>query len=394
MLQPFARELIDGATPLYLFEKPSPGTGATLLVDMLTFPSTGGPIATMTEGSDEDEWRKRITAKLMTGPQFILIDNLRRRLDSAAVSSAITSPTWEDRILTTSTIANLPVRCAWIATGNNPAVSSEIARRVVRCRLDAKQDRPWLREQFKHRDLRTWAHSNRGRLIWSALTIIKAWIIAGRPLSDERLGMFESWSSIMGGILANAGIGGFLDNLTEFYDASDSEGEQWRALLTAWWQQHGSKPVLSGDLFTIADQCDMQISGNTERAQKTRFGKMLGQQRDRTYNVVTEDGEISLTVTDAGKYRRTQQWRLDMQTAQSGCERCEPCERFGPRTEKSDSEKCTMGKNVHTRSHVHTDCNHTDPSTFEHRGGKAFCPGCNRFMGRVQAEGTDAEVVF
>src|SRR6266545_4124984 len=36
LLLPFARELIDGPTPLHLIEKPSPGTGAGLLTDVLT----------------------------------------------------------------------------------------------------------------------------------------------------------------------------------------------------------------------------------------------------------------------------------------------------------------------------------------------------------------------
>ena len=31
MLLPFVRELIDGPTPLHLIEKPTPGTGGTLL---------------------------------------------------------------------------------------------------------------------------------------------------------------------------------------------------------------------------------------------------------------------------------------------------------------------------------------------------------------------------
>ncbi len=31
-----------------------------------------------------------------------------------------------------------------------------------------------------------------------------------------------------------------------------------------------------------------------------------------------------------------------------------------------------------------TDCNHGDPSSWIHREGKAFCPGCNRYMGRVE----------
>jgi putative DNA primase/helicase len=98
LLLPFARLLIDGPTPLHLVEAPTPGSGKGLLVDALTIPAAGRGLAVMTEGKDEDEWRKRLTAKLTQGPQFILIDNVRSRLDSAALSAALTSDTWVIRI--------------------------------------------------------------------------------------------------------------------------------------------------------------------------------------------------------------------------------------------------------------------------------------------------------
>ena len=42
ILQPFARDLIAGPTPLYLIEKPEPGTGATLLANVALFPALDG----------------------------------------------------------------------------------------------------------------------------------------------------------------------------------------------------------------------------------------------------------------------------------------------------------------------------------------------------------------
>lgn len=157
LLLPFARDMIDGHTPLHLIEKPSPGTGGTLLADALALPATGRPLAATTEARDEDEWRKRITAKLLGSPAHVLIDNLRRPLDSAALSAAITAPAWEDRILGKSEMIRMPVRCCWVATGNNPSVSDEIARRTVRIRLDAREERPQMRTGFRHADLRAWA---------------------------------------------------------------------------------------------------------------------------------------------------------------------------------------------------------------------------------------------
>jgi hypothetical protein len=146
---------------------------------------------------------------------------------------------------------------------------------------------------------------------------------------------------------------------------------------------HSNLPAPPGDFSSEAtfELTPQEADYLTDRVRNHATGTMIAFLLDRGSS------------TDCG-YRRAQQWRLDMQTAQSGCERCEPCEGFGPRTKKNNSKNLTMGKNVHTRSHVHTDCNHIDPSTFEHRDGKAFCPGCDRYMGRVQAEGTDTEVAF
>jgi hypothetical protein len=89
--------MIDGPTPLHLIEKPSPGTGATLMVDVIATIHTGCGASVMTEGRDDEEWRKRITAKLRQIPSLVLIDNLRAELDSAALAAALTAPFWEDR---------------------------------------------------------------------------------------------------------------------------------------------------------------------------------------------------------------------------------------------------------------------------------------------------------
>jgi hypothetical protein len=316
---PFARDLIDGPTPLHLFEKPSPGTGATLLVDMLSLPATGRALATMTEGRDEDEWRKRITAKLRSGSTFILIDNLRRRLDSAAVSAGITSPAWEDRILGVSEVTRLPVRCVWMATGNNPAVSTEIARRTVRVRMDAKLDRPWLRDGFKHDNLRQWAADHRGQLVWAALTMVRAWIARGRPTGKKTLGMFERWSEVMGGILEVAGIPGFLSNLVEFYEESDAEGATWRAFLAAWWERHGESETTVKDLWVIVvDEACLSLGDgskqNSEHSQRVMLGKMLAERRDRIFDLDFGDKPMRLLLHRGEKRQRAYRWQLKPMT--------------------------------------------------------------------------------
>ena len=117
-------------------------------------------------------------------------------------------------------------------------MSTEIARRAIRIRLDSKVDRPWLRDDksFKHPQLIDWATEHRGQLVWAALTMVKAWIAeeCPEPENIKPLGMFEAWTRVIGGILQVAGIEGFLGNLDEFYDESDAEGEALRAFIDLW----------------------------------------------------------------------------------------------------------------------------------------------------------------
>jgi hypothetical protein len=313
LLLPFVRELINGPTPLHLIEKPSPGTGATLLVDMLLYPILGHDAAGMSEATDEAEWRKRLTAKLLDGGPILLIDNLRRRLDSGALAAAITMTVWEDRVLGVSRMVRLPVRCAWVATGNNPVLSNEMTRRAIRIRLDAEHDQPWLRDDFKHPDLRGWAHEHRSDFVWATLVMGRAWIAAGRPLGHQRLGMFEKWASVIGGILDVAGISGFLGNLRQFYATGDFERSAWQAFLARWWDRFRSESVGVADLFHTALSTDpaLDLGDKGERSQRTRLGRLIGSIRDRRFRITLTDGAtLQVTVTADTESHNAQQWRL------------------------------------------------------------------------------------
>ena len=287
LLLGFLRAMIDGPTPLHLIEKPTPGTGATLMVDAISTILTGAGASVMTEGRDDEEWRKRITAKLRQIPSMVLIDNLRRELDASALAAALTAPFWEDRILGVSEMVRLPIRCTWIATGNNPAFSNEMARRLVRIRLDARVDQPWRRDAFRHPDLMGWVRSNRGMLVGACLTLCQAWIAAGQPKGNRSLGSYENWAQIIGGVLETIGVEGFLGNLNEALEASDAEGGAWRAFVQAWWDRFGTAEVGVADLFELAVRSDpaIDIGEGSERSQRTRFGKLLPKVRDRVFQL-------------------------------------------------------------------------------------------------------------
>ncbi len=224
LLQPFVRALIPGPTPLHLFDAPAPGTGKTLCAEALSVPALGGrKLPSFAEAHGDEEWRKRITAKLRDAPEYVLIDNIRRQLNSSSLASALTTSSVEDRLLGVSEMVHLPVRCVWIVTGNNATLSDEMTRRCARVRMDAQCEFPEDRDvEFKHPDLLAWAQEQRGELIWATLSLARDWIVAGRPdpVLGARLGGFEGWMHVVGGILEHAELGTILGNTGELRKAN------------------------------------------------------------------------------------------------------------------------------------------------------------------------------
>lgn len=301
-LLPFVRELIEGPTPLHLVESPAPGTGKGLLADAVLTPALGTPPPKASQPVEEDELRKRLTAQLGTGKPVILLDNLTRSLDSAALAAAITSwPEWEDRLLGKTKVVRLPVRCVWAATGNNVSLSNEMARRAILIRLDSGVERPWLRRGFRHEDLVGWASQHRAELVWAALVFGKAWLAEGRPPGQKVIGTFEKWSQVVGGTLEVAGIGGFLDNIEELYEQADAERHEWAPLVRAWWTKFEGKAVGVADLYALA-LGHLTLRATSDRGRRTEFGRKLRRMRDRVI-----DG---FRIAHAGEYQGAAQWQL------------------------------------------------------------------------------------
>jgi hypothetical protein len=227
------RPVIPGYVPLALIDKPQPGIGASLMTDVIAIVATGRSPAKMTAPTEEAEWRKLITARLSQGQNLIIIDNVDKRLVSGSLASVLTTETWSDRVLGQSATINLSNHAVFIANGINVETGPDIARRVYWIRIDAHQARPDQRTDFHHPDLPQWVKEKRGEILAAVLTLARAWIRAGCPAPQgiPQMGSFEKWRGMIGGILGNAGVPGFLGNLEEFRERSDTLTSQWDTFL-------------------------------------------------------------------------------------------------------------------------------------------------------------------
>ncbi|TNF24088.1 MAG: hypothetical protein EP329_25880 [Deltaproteobacteria bacterium] len=292
VLQTFMRRLIDGPTPLYVVESPTAGTGKGLLCNLVSVVVTGTICAARTLPSEDDEIRKMITSELGRAQPIILLDNARehKRIAAPSLAAVLTTTKWTDRLLGRTRMLTHPNHALWMLTGNNPSLAVDVARRSIPIRIDAARDRPWMGRTYKHKPITGWAKEHRSELVHAALTLIQAWIAAGRPrLPSADLGSFEEWAVQMAGLLDVCGIDGFLGNLDDMYATADIEGDAWRQFTSAWWESHGSTPVTVSSLNTLCETNDMMASVRGEggsRSQQTRLGRALHDARDRVYGVL------------------------------------------------------------------------------------------------------------
>jgi hypothetical protein len=195
ILTALVRRVLRSA-PLFAITAPSPGSGKSLLVDLVALILTGRPAAVMNYTGQEAEERKRIVAALTAGDPVLSIDNIEQPLQGDAICSVLTQETYQDRLLGVSQTITVPTCCTWMATGNNLTVSGDLSTRVLICRLDAKMERPEER-QFD-RELRSHVLQNRQKLVVAALTILRAYVVSGSPRQSlTPFGRFEQWSDFV-----------------------------------------------------------------------------------------------------------------------------------------------------------------------------------------------------
>jgi len=297
LLTVVGRAAFEGPAPLFGFDANCPGSGKTLLADLIATIAHGGPIARTTlptgRGAD-DEIRKRITSIALAGERLTLIDNISEPLGGAALDAALTATTWRDRVLGESRMtAPLPLKTVWLASGNNLACRGDVLRRVLFARLQSEVENPEERDGFKYPHLIEHVRTNRARLVVAALTILRAHHVAGRPNPLKPLGSFEDWTRVIASAVAWCGAGNPLD-VRKTTKADDPEANLRIGLVAGWAELPGSESGVTAaealkllkapgaeDQFAVLRAALMEISRTSDMPSAYAIGKRLREVKDR-----------------------------------------------------------------------------------------------------------------
>lgn len=132
-----------------------------------------------------------------------------------------------------------------------------------------------MRTVFKHADLLAWARENRPLLLNSILTLVQGWLAASKPTGDVRLGMYESWCNVVGGILQVAGVEGLRQAIELDQGAETATEQELEDFLRAWWTRFGAAEVGVKDLYDVAVaagclECVLEIHLSSQQRQRGR----------------------------------------------------------------------------------------------------------------------------
>lgn len=210
LLTPLTKASIRNApAPLFCMSASTPGAGKSLLSEILALIVTGEPAETRSYNpKDPAEWGKRITAFVKSGAPLNVFDNVNGEFGpDEVVDRLITSTVWSDRILGASEAPPLPIVGTWIANGNNISPRGDTVRRSAICRIEVDTERPQERTGFKYERIKRHVAEHRAEYLTAALTILRAWHVAGRPQPKiPNWGSFEDWSDVVRAALVWTGL--------------------------------------------------------------------------------------------------------------------------------------------------------------------------------------------
>lgn len=263
LLTPLLREMVPPPYKMIAIGAHNQGSGKSLLADVARI--IHGGVFRSELPDNAEELRKSVTSILesTTGP-VVTWDNVTGRLASSVLAGLLTSPTWSDRRLGVNEMITRSNDRLWTLTANNLTLDGDMVRRTVQITIDPAVPNPEQRRDFQISNLWAWAREHRGDLVAALLTLIRAWVAAGRP-RRRRTGadIYQSWIETVDGILGHAGLPGTFDGRDAQRVTVGAGDEEWRDFLEAVHAQFGERPWTVKELLGLVQDVPARPIGDT-----------------------------------------------------------------------------------------------------------------------------------
>ena len=241
--------------PMFHVRAPVTSAGKSYLCALITAFATPQRGAPTTFPGDDEECGKLLLAELLDAKAVIDFDNLTSDLiPHRSLCTALTSAHMRGRILGLSKSATVSTRALFLSSGTNVGPVKDMTRRCITVHLDPGCEVPAER-RFERPDLVREVLRERGRFVSAALTLVTAWIEAGRPMSNCRpLVGYEDWSELCRQPLLWLGLPDPTESVFEAM-ADDPDRDTLDRLLQAWESVFGNTPAMVREAVKRSSTC-------------------------------------------------------------------------------------------------------------------------------------------
>lgn len=301
--------------PMHVTKAPVAGSGKSYIIDLASALNSGERAPVFSAGKTEEELEKRLVGALLSGQTFISLDNVNGELGGDFLCQMVERPVVSARPLGQSTTIKIESRATCFATGNNIRLVGDMTRRVLLCSLDPDMERPETRE-FKGNPFDA-VLADRGFYVAAALTVVRAYVVAGFPGQLPALASFEDWSRLVRSALVWLGRPDPVETMNAARE-DDPIKTSLAFLYSTWREATLDNSKTAGELVTLAtsqgfegfaypslNEALISFAGDRSgRIDARTFGTKLSKHKDRVI-----DG---LKLVNTGKTRTNQQlWKIE-----------------------------------------------------------------------------------
>lgn len=229
--------------PAFHVRAPVFGSGKTYLCELIGAFAGPGDNAKVSYPTTSEEATKVILSLLLTNPAVIEFDDMDSDwIPHGIIKRVLTAEHITDRILGVSKTATVSTRTLFLGSGNNVGPIRDLLRRVLTIHIDPRCSTP---ATIKYQDSPVEkVRKYRCEYICAVLTIIQAWISAGKP--REKVDSIATYNGAWSEYCRHPLIWlGQPDPATALLDQirHDPDAEALKSLLTIWCRNFGSTPV-------------------------------------------------------------------------------------------------------------------------------------------------------
>ena len=313
--------------PVHVWNANTQRAGKTLAAKVVEIPVSGRAI-TKSLPKDEKDLRQLIDSEVLSGAESIIFDNVKEKVESAALEQFVTTAYHGGRRLGGNKMFSLPKQTMVMITANQCQLSPDMAGRCLFVDLWAEEADP-QRRVIERPIGDAWLMDpvNRYAILSALWSLVHAWDAAGRPPGTGRIVGFEEWVCVVGGIVENAGFGDPTRRPDgELIDHEFGEMVELVRLMACGAFRDDAVQLRMGEGVSFHDLISLcrrhqlfeeEIKGNSKDGDfslfpgsKSKMSGLFGKYNGRIFHLGDDLGTVRFERIQKGKSRDSRLWRV------------------------------------------------------------------------------------